>query len=601
MLRRATALAVAITIVSAHAAGAAGKDAAPARGAAAGNTQILLFNMTPAASYAVRRNNVASGTVVAAPSGVVAYETNASNGDIFQFLASGITPVTPAAPSGLVATGNSQGCVSASWNTPAASDYVTGYSLLWKTSGSVFTDSVAIASGDIAKGAKWVAGHCGFANGTYTFALRAHNSFDRWSRLSASSTATISNQDTQGPVPPTNVKVTESTPGCASVTWTRSSAPDVTGYRVYVGTRPGTQAAYTDSLDAGNAAAAQRCNLAQGTYYFAVRAYTAVGAMSAFSKEVSLSARGVDTAGPSITQRSPAPGATNVALNSTVFFVATDDKTGVNASSISVKLNDVASPFSTSSVTGGIAVQCDPANDFPANSDVSVAISVADQATPPNVTVRTYSFHTGSSAVVDNTPPATHATSPGNGAGGVDPRPTIEVQLDDAGVGVDIATIVLEINGNAVAFAVEGDPSSVRIRYRPATAFPAESTVDVHVEACDRAQPPHCSTLDYQFSVRAANAALAGNGAIVPDGYWANDAARPLEVRDLPAHWGVHIFDTAGASVRHHVNQNAGATWMWDFRNDAGARVAPALYLVRVTDGSGAVKRSGRFLVQAPR
>src|SRR5678810_1336072 len=170
---------------------------------------------------------------------------------------------------------------------------------------------------DSAKGAKWVAGHCGFANGTYTFALRAHNSFDRWSRLSASSTTAISNQDTQGPVPPTNVKVTESTPGCASATWPRSSAPDVTGYRVYVGTRPGTQAAYTDSLDAGNAAAAQRCNLAQGTYYFAVRAYTAVGAMSAFSKEVSLSARGVDTAGPSITQRSPAPGATNVALNST--------------------------------------------------------------------------------------------------------------------------------------------------------------------------------------------------------------------------------------------------------------------------------------------
>jgi hypothetical protein len=53
--------------------------------------------------------------------------------------------------------------------------------------------------------------------------------------------------------------------------------------------------------------------------------------------------------------------------------------------------------------------------------------------------------------------------------------------------------------------------------------------------------------------------------------------------------------------VRHHVNQNAGETWTWDFRNDAGGRVAPALYLVRVTDGSGAVKRSGRFLVQAPR
>lgn len=601
MLRNAAAIALAITIASTHAAIAAGKSAAPARDAAAGNTQFLLFNLTPAASYSIRRNNVASGTVVAAPSGVVAYETNASNGDVFQFLASGITPVTPAPPSGLVATGNTQGCVSASWNPPSASDYVTGYSLLWKTSGSVFSDSTAIASGDIAKGAKWVAGHCGLASGTYIFALRAHNSFDRWSVLSASSTTTISNQDTQGPVPPTNVKVTESSFGCAALSWTRSSAPDVTGYRVYFGTRSRTQSAYTDSLDAGNAAATQRCTLAQGTYYFAVRAYTAVGAMSAYSKEVSLSARGADTAGPSIAQRSPAPGASNVALNSSVFFVAADDKTGVNASSISVKLNNVASPFSTSPVTGGIAVQCDPALDFPANSDVAVAISVADLATPPNVTERTYSFHTGSSAVVDNTPPATHATSPGNGATAVDPRPTIEIELVDAGVGVDIASIVLEVNGSPVTFAVDGDPASVRVRYRPAAAFAALSSVEVHLEACDRAQPPHCSTLDYEFTVRGANAALAGNGAIVPDGYWANDAARPLEVRDLPANWGVHIFDTAGASVRHHVNQNDGATWTWDFRNDVGGHVAPALYLVRVTDSSGAVKRSGRFLVQSPR
>lgn len=601
MFRNAAAIALAISIASAHAAPAAGKDASAQRGAAAGNTQILLFNLTPAASYSIKRNNVASGTVVAGPSGVVAYETNASNGDVFQFLASGITPVTPAAPTGVVATGNSQGCVSAAWNTPAASDYVTGYSLLWKTSGSVFTDSVTIASGDIARGAKWVAGHCGFASGTYTFALRAHNSFDRWSTLSATSTTTISNQDTQGPVPPTNVKVTESSLGCASVTWTKSGAPDVTGYRVYLGTKPRTQAAYTDSLDAGNAAAAQRCALAQGTYYFAVRAYTGVGAMSAFSKEVSLAARGVDTAGPSISQRSPAPDATNVPLNSSVFFVATDDKTGVDASSITVKLNNVASPFTTSNVTGGIAVQCNPANDFPANSDVAVAISVADLATPPNVTVRTYSFHTGSSTVVDNAPPATHATAPGNGATGVDPRATIEIELVDTGVGVDITSIVFEVNGSPVTFSVDGDPSSVRVRYRPSAAFAALSSVQVHVEACDRAHPAHCSTLDYQFTVRAANAALTGNGAIVPDGYWANDATRPLEVRDLPANWGVHIFDTAGASVRHHVNQNAGATWTWDFHNDRGGRVAPALYLVRVTDSSGAVKRSGRFLVQSPR
>jgi hypothetical protein len=63
----------------------------------------------------------------------------------------------------------------------------------------------------------------------------------------------------------------------------------------------------------------------------------------------------------------------------------------------------------------------------------------------------------------------------------------------------------------------------------------------------------------------------------------------------------VRIFDTSGATVRRHENQAIGATWWWDFRNDGGQRVAPALYLVRITDAAGAVQRSGRFLVQSPR
>lgn len=601
MFRSAVAIALVGSIVSAGAVMAAGTTAHPAGSAAAGNTQIMLFNQTPAASYSVRRNNVAAGTVVAAPAGMLVYETNATLGDRFEFLMTGVTPVTPAAPSAFAATGDTQGCVSAAWNPPAASDYVTGYSLLWRTGGGAFTDSVAIDAIDISKGAKWVAGHCGFASGTYVFALRAHNSFDRWSALSASSTTAIGNQDTQGPVPPTNVKVVESTFGCATITWTRSSDPSVTGYRVYFGTHPRSQAAYTDSLEAGTAATAEECGLAQGNYYFAVRAYTATGARSAYSKEVVLAARGTDTAAPTISQRAPAPGATNVPRNTGIFFVAVDDKTGVSASSISVTVNGVQRSYTTSPVTGGLAVQCDPAADLPADSDIPVVLSVADLATTPNVAQRSYSFHTGSSAVTDNNPPVVSATSPAPDAAGVDLRPTIEVQVTDAGLGVDLSALAMTVNGASVAFSVAGDPASARIRFRPAQDFNAESTVRIHVDACDRAQPANCASLDYEFSVRSANATLAGQGAIVPDGFWANDPSRPLEIRDLPGRWTVRIFDASGASVRRHENESEGATWLWDFRNDRGQRVAPALYLVRVTDAGGAVQRSGRFLVQSPR
>jgi hypothetical protein len=183
----------------------------------------------------------------------------------------------------------------------------------------------------------------------------------------------------------------------------------------------------------------------------------------------------------------------------------------------------------------------------------------------------------------------------------VDPSAPIDVRLDDPGMGVDFSSVILSVNGNTVTFAVSGDPAHAHIRYQPPHPFIAQSTVHVHVDACDRAQPPHCTSLDYQFTVGSANATTAGRGAIVPDGFWANDPERPLEIRDLPGHWAVRIFDTAGALVRRHLAGDDGTTWQWDFKNENGQRVAPALYLVRVSDSSGAVQRSGRFLVQSPR
>lgn len=570
-------------------------------GAAAGNTRIMLFNQTPAAGFSVRRNNVAAGTAVAGPSGVVVYETNAVSGDRYEFLMTGVTPVTPAQPSGFVATGDTQGCVSVSWNPPASSDYVTGYSLLWRTGAGAYTDSVIIDALDISKGAKWVSGRCGMPTGTYTFALRAHNSFDRWSTLSAPGSTSITNQDTQGPTPPTNVKVTESSFGCASVTWTRSGDPDVTGYRVYLGTKPRAQGAYSDSIDAANAAAAQKCGLSAGSYYFSVRAYTALGIVSAYSKEVMLAARGTDILGPTITQRMPAPGAINVPRNAVIFFVVADDKTGVNTSAISVTINGTSYPFTTSVVAGGFAVQCDPPGDFAADSDVPVALSVPDLATPPNVSTRTYSFHTGTGTLTDTDPPVLTATAPTANSVGIDTRPTIDVRVVDAGLGVDFSSLVMTVNGTAVTYSIEGDPADAHVRFRPANPFAYESVVHVRVDACDRGGPANCATLTYDFTVRSADAALAGQGAIVPDGFWANDPDRPLEVRDLPGRWSIRIFDTSGAIVRHHENDADGATWTWNFRNDQGQRVAPALYLVRVTDAGGAVQRSGRFLVQSGR
>jgi hypothetical protein len=409
----------------------------------------------------------------------------------------------------------------------------------------------------------------------------------------------LTGDDTQGPTPPSGVTASETSFGCVTVAWTRSSDPEVTGYRVYFGTRSRTQAAYTDSIAAGNATSASRCGLTAGNYYFGVRAIAASGDMSAFSKEVALNIRGVDKAAPQISQRTPAAGASGVPLNATIYFVAIDDKTGVNASAITVTVDGTPRSYTTSNVSGGVAVQCDPAGQFAADTDVDVALSVPDRATPPNVTSLTYHFHTGGAAAQDGTPPLITAITPLPDGQSTEARPTMEVRLRDSGLGVDLSSVEFEVNGEAVAYTVEGNPSDLRIRYRPATAFAIGAAVDVRVAACDRASPANCaSDFLYRFTV-TVSALASGAGAIVPDGYWANDPSRPLEVRDLPPHWRVRIFDTSGSAVRYHENLTDGTTWTWNFRNDNGQRVAPAIYMVRVTDASGTVQRSGRFLVQS--
>ena len=384
MVRQAFASFLVVTLLApAPARAAAQKSTAPAT---ATSTRVMLFNLTPAGSYQVRRNGSSNGAAVASPTGGVVFDTNANPGDRYEFLLTGLDPVSPARPTGFTATGNSSGCVVVRWNPPASTDYVSDYSLLWGKSAGAYTDSLRIDGVDISKGTAWLSTQCGFLSGAHVFALRAHNAFDRWSAPSAPSSTTIGNEDTHGPLPPTNVRVTESTPGCVTLTWSRSSDATVTGYRVFFGTRSRTQAPYTDSIEAGNETSAVRCGLAEGSYYFAVRAYTALGVMSTFSAEVAI---------------------------------------------------------------GG--------------------------------------------------------------------------------------------------------------------ALPAAEKT----------------------------------GVIVPDGFWASDPSRPLEIRNLPRNWCVRIFDTAGGAVRRHENAFDGATWTWNFHNDNGQRVAPALYLVRVTDAGGTVKRSGRFLVQS--
>jgi hypothetical protein len=76
-------------------------------------------------------------------------------------------------------------------------------------------------------------------------------------------------------------------PSVANITlaWDPSPEQDVTGYKIYYGTKAGT---YPNMLNAGKVSTYQLSNLPTGqTYYFTVTAYNGDGQESLYSNEVS--------------------------------------------------------------------------------------------------------------------------------------------------------------------------------------------------------------------------------------------------------------------------------------------------------------------------
>ena len=587
----------------AHAADSA-KKAGAKSAPTAGNTQFLMFGMAPGGSYDVRQNGSLDRSVSASPGGAIDLDDSFTSGDQYTFTLTGTQPVTPTAPAGVSATGSTNGCATVAWDAPPPTEYVTDYRLLWTRSGGAFTDSVSISLTDVVQaGSRWSTTRCGLADGNYTFALRAHNSFNLWSGRSNSANAVVTNENTVGPPPPTSVAATENPTGCLRVTWTKVGDPTVVTYRMYFANRPRSQGAYTDSVDvaASSPAVASRCGLAAGTYYAAVRSINATGLKSAYSNEASVTLQGPDATPPVVSQQDPANGATGVPTNTSIFFVVTDARSGINRNSISVRINNVVQTTSTAAVTNGYAVEV-TAPTLPPSATVTVNVTVSDGASPANTLNTSWSFTTGANANNDVTPPVCTAASPAAGASGVPANTTVEVNIGDAGLGVALGSVKLSINGASVAFTVTGNPANVRLIHRPARAFAPGSEVLVRVEGCDRASPSNCAQpLEYTFTVGGNVLLSAQQADIVPDGYWAGEPTKPLEVRNLPRAWEVHIFDAAGYVVRRFDNGSDGFNWTWDFTNDGGQRVAPALYLVRVTDSSGALQRTGRFLVQSSR
>jgi hypothetical protein len=165
--------------------------------------------------------------------------------------------------------------------------------------------------------------------------------------------------------------------------------------------------------------------------------------------------------------------------------------------------------------------------------------------------------------------------------------------------GIDLSTISFFVNSVHVVETSTREEANgdVVIEYSKPGGFARGSTVNIELNVDDLAA--NRATLDFSFETATAATDTGPAVAIMPDGYWVGDSSRPLEIRNLPAGWRVKIFNTAHAKVREFKNDgDIAIDWAWDFANDSGRRVVKSMYLIRVLDDRGSVKKTGKFVVQ---
>lgn len=240
---------------------------------------------------------------------------------------------------------------------------------------------------------------------------------------------------------------------------------------------------------------------------------------NALDTTYSFTTQNLDTTAPTLTAQTPAPGATNVALASNINFTVTDDLSGVNLSTVIVRVNVGAgfviaytggafqSGFTGSTTVNGLGYDfvVNPNVDFLYNATIQVRVQASDNNS--NALDTTYSFAT----VVDVTPPFVTAATPASGATNVALNSNVALTVQDAVSGVVLSSITIKINGvNAytssafqAGFSGTATPSGLGYAFNinPAVDFSYNATIPVRVQATDNAGNSLDTTYSFQTVV----------------------------------------------------------------------------------------------------
>ncbi len=214
---------------------------------------------------------------------------------------------------------------------------------------------------------------------------------------------------------------------------------------------------------------------------------------------------GNDVQAPIVSNVKPSPNSQGNPLSSNISFDISDNLSGVNLDSISVDIDGVVyknedSEFSFSGDRMKYSIVVNPRTDFLADTQVVVNINARDNASNVMNTYR-YSFN---QPTLDTAPPYVTNRVPASGSINNPLDSNVSFYIKDDLSGVDIDTILVNINGidyknSDETTIITGNVMSYLVVVNPVEDFLANQKVDVKIDASDL-RGNKMSTVSYSFN-----------------------------------------------------------------------------------------------------
>ena len=211
-----------------------------------------------------------------------------------------------------------------------------------------------------------------------------------------------------------------------------------------------------------------------------------------------------DTTKPTVTARTPAPGATGVAVSSTVMATFSEP---VQASTVAVELRDGATtvPGTSAYDSATRRVTFTPSAALGFDKTYDVTVSGAADTAGNTMTPDTWSFTTATAPPADTTPPTVTARTPAPGATGVASTTTVTATFSEA---VQPATIVVGLTGPggaAVAGSTAYNTTSRVVTFTPSAALAASTAYTASVSGAKDTAGNTMDPLTWSFTTAAAS------------------------------------------------------------------------------------------------